>query len=230
MGRVRRRTKPSSFGVSKRENHDSSSFYSRKLYSERVAKKVDYIENPISDNVLDQILCIDSQDMLDIGYLMRGEILWDKGAGEGYTGGLSYATPEQDLAGRITETQDKYKDILKDIPKVDNQVGLCLLTMTGLESMESFNHPESWEAIRKVILGSDISSIADISDQNGLFEFREDKAKSIVRELLEKEYDEKVAVEKDSTATYILDEEKFMGEVVTLHDRPIHCAFLRKAS
>ena len=96
--------------------------------------------------------------------------------------------------------------------------------------MESFNHPESWEAIRKAILGSDISSIANISDQDELFEFREDKAKSIVRELLEKGYSEKVTVDKENTATYILDEEKFMGEVVTLHDRPIHCAFLRKAS
>jgi len=145
-------------------------------------------------------------------------------------GSISYATPEQDLAGRITETQDKYKDVLKEVPKLDNQVGICLLTMSGLESMESFNHPESWEAIRKAILGSDVSSIADISDQDGLFEFREDKAKSIVRELLEKEYSEKVAVEKEGTATYILDEEKFMGEVVTLYDRPIHCAFLKKAS
>ncbi len=159
MGRTRKGTKPSSFGVSKRENHDSSSFYARKLYSERVSEKVEYIENPVPDNVLDQILCIDSQnmsilpdcsvhlmvtsppynvgkdydkdfsldeyraflkrvfdethkklvpggracinianlgrspylplhsyiiqDMLDIGFLMRGEILWDKGAGAG---------------------------------------------------------------------------------------------------------------------------------------------------
>jgi DNA modification methylase len=159
MSRTRKGTKSSSFGVSKRENHDSSSFYARRLYSQRVSNKVEYIENPVPDNILDQILCIDSrdmsvlsdcsvhlmvtsppynvgkdydedfsldeyrallkkvfdethkklvpggracinianlgrspylplhsyiiQDMLDIGYLMRGEILWDKGAGAG---------------------------------------------------------------------------------------------------------------------------------------------------
>lgn len=159
MARIRKGTKSSSFGVSKRENHDSSSFYARKMYSGRVSQKVEYIENPIPDDVLDQVLCLDSrdmsvipdssihlmvtsppynvgkdydedfsideyrellrkvfeqtykklvpggracinvanlgrtpytplhsyiiEDMLDLKYLMRGEILWDKGAGAG---------------------------------------------------------------------------------------------------------------------------------------------------
>jgi len=152
-------TKTSSFGVSKRSNHDSSSFYARKLYTKAVLKEVEYIENPIHDDIVDKVLCVDSrdmstlpdnsihlmvtsppynvgkdydedisldeyreflksvfsetykklvpggracinianlgrspylplhsyiiQDMASIGYLMRGEIIWDKGAGAG---------------------------------------------------------------------------------------------------------------------------------------------------
>ena len=159
MTRTRKGTKSSSFGVSKRENHDSSSFYSRKMYARTASQKIEYIENNIPDEVLDQIICLDSrdtsvlpdssvhlmvtsppynvgkdydidfsleeyrtllknvfeqtyyklvpggracinianlgrtpyiplhsyiiEDMLDLNYLMRGEILWDKGAGAG---------------------------------------------------------------------------------------------------------------------------------------------------
>lgn len=152
-------TKTSSFGTSKREGHDSSIFYSRKLYPKQTISSVQYIENPIPKRVLDKVHCKDSrdmsmlpdssihlmvtsppynvgkvydedmsleeyrellikvfsetykklvsggracinvanigrspyiplhsyiiQDMLNIGYLMRGEILWEKGAGAG---------------------------------------------------------------------------------------------------------------------------------------------------
>lgn len=142
----------------------------------------------------------------------------------------TFHTPQQDLAGRITESQDKFKEILKKVPKVRTQVGMCLLTMTGLDLMESFNHPGSWEAIRKAILGSESSKISDVSDRDGLFEFREDRAKDIILELLGTEFEDKATVEKETTATYILDSKKFTGEVVTLYGAPIHCAFVRKAS
>ena len=146
--------------------------------------------------------------------------------------GLSptFTTPSEDLAGRLSESQDKYKDILKRVPSIEYQVGMCLLTMTGLESLESFEHPDSWEKMREAILGSEADKISDVSDRNRLFDFREDKAKDIVRELLQRQYESKAVLQKEYTVTYILDQETFMGEVVTLHGKPIHCAFMRKAS
>ncbi|KXA95497.1 SAM-dependent methyltransferase [candidate division MSBL1 archaeon SCGC-AAA259E19] len=154
-------TETSSFGVSKRENHDSSRFYSQKIYSGlRVEEKeVEYMENEIPEDIVDKVHCLDSRDMgilpdssihlmvtsppyvaakeydkdwtleeylellsdvftetykklvpggracvnianlgrspyiplhafiiqemLDIGYMMRGEVIWDKGASAG---------------------------------------------------------------------------------------------------------------------------------------------------
>jgi site-specific DNA-methyltransferase (adenine-specific) len=147
--------------VTKRESHDSTAFYSQKIYSglRAMNKEVEYIENEIPNDVIDKVHCLDSrdmsilpdssihlmvtsppyvaakeydkewtldeyrkllrdvfaetykklvpggracvnianlgrtpyiplhayviQDMLDIGYLMRGEIIWDKGASAG---------------------------------------------------------------------------------------------------------------------------------------------------
>lgn len=154
-------TKTSSFGVSKRENHDSSRFYSQRIYSglRTEEKEVEYVENKIPQDVIDKVHYSDSRDMstlpdssvhlmvtsppyvaakeydkdwtleeylellsavftetykklvpggracvnianlgrspyiplhtfiiqemLDIGYMMRGEVIWDKGASAG---------------------------------------------------------------------------------------------------------------------------------------------------
>jgi len=142
----------------------------------------------------------------------------------------TYHTPSEDLAGRISEAQTKYEDILKQVPRIEHQVGMALLTMTGLESMESFEHPDSWEGIRRAILGAESDKISDISDKDGIFEFRPEKARDIIRELLAGEFGDKVAVDRPHTRTIILDAKQFVGEVVTLDDIPIHCAFVRKAS
>lgn len=142
----------------------------------------------------------------------------------------TYHTPSEDLAGRISKSQTKYEDILKQVPKTDHQVGMALLAMTGLESLETFEHPDSWEGMRRAILGAESDKISDFTDRNGIFEFRPEKAKDIIRELLSGEFGEKVALERAHTQTVVLDSKQFVGEVVTLDDAPIHCAFVRKAS
>jgi len=158
--RERKRTRTSSFGVSKREGHDSSAFYARRLYEgSPKTQSVAYEEHPVPPEVLDRIflkssesmeelpscsvhlvvtsppynvgkeydrdlslpeylgffervmrevwrvlvpggrVCINvanvgrkpyvplhafiAKVMLDIGFLMRGEIIWDKGASAG---------------------------------------------------------------------------------------------------------------------------------------------------
>lgn len=142
----------------------------------------------------------------------------------------NYANPTEDLAGRVGETQEKLKEIIKKVPKVEHQVGIVLLTMTGLESMEAFEHPDSWEGLRRAFLGAEAAKIADVSDQNGLFEFKTEKARNIIVELLTKDFSEKVAVNRKRTQTYILDTDRFMGEVVLLDGSSIHCSFVKKES
>jgi len=156
----RKGTRTSRFGVSKREGHDSTPFYSSRLYQEvKINERTPEVENPVPPEVLDKVLCQDSRRMdnipdssvhlmvtsppynvgkeydedlnlkeyldllrdvfsetyrvlvnggracinianvgrkpyipyhkfiidvmLEVGFLMRGEIIWDKGAGAG---------------------------------------------------------------------------------------------------------------------------------------------------
>jgi len=66
MGR-RIRTKTSSFGSPGRVNHDSSDFYSRKLFQDLPKEKsVEYVENKIPDEFLNKIFCKSSEDMSEL--------------------------------------------------------------------------------------------------------------------------------------------------------------------
>ncbi len=60
-------TKTSSFGVSGRYSHDSSSFYNSKLYNGlELPKKIEYLQEEISKDKLNKIYCKSSEDMSDI--------------------------------------------------------------------------------------------------------------------------------------------------------------------
>ena len=58
----RRSTETSSFGVSRREGHDSSKFYGRKLYAGvGEPAEEDRVENPVPARLLDTVLCKSSE-------------------------------------------------------------------------------------------------------------------------------------------------------------------------
>ena len=60
-------TKTSTFGAPGRINHDSSEFYNSKLYAgKKPSGKVEFIENPIDNEILNQIYCKSSENMSEI--------------------------------------------------------------------------------------------------------------------------------------------------------------------
>jgi DNA modification methylase len=62
-----RGTKTSKFGVSKREGHDSTPFYSSRLYKDfKVDEDSIEVENTVPTEVLDKVLCQDSRKMNNI--------------------------------------------------------------------------------------------------------------------------------------------------------------------
>jgi site-specific DNA-methyltransferase (adenine-specific) len=56
-------TKTSGFGVSRRESHDSSKFYSRRLYADNGGEKSAGAQNTVPDEYLDKIFCKSSEKM-----------------------------------------------------------------------------------------------------------------------------------------------------------------------
>lgn len=67
MRRRGARTRTSSFGTAGRISHDSSRFYSSRMYDQLgVPSVADYVENPIDESSLDQIYCKSSEAMDEI--------------------------------------------------------------------------------------------------------------------------------------------------------------------
>lgn len=64
MAGARKTTKTSDFGASKREGHDSSKFYKRKLYDRsKNNDSLDNVENIAPSENLDRIFCKSSEKM-----------------------------------------------------------------------------------------------------------------------------------------------------------------------
>jgi site-specific DNA-methyltransferase (adenine-specific) len=69
---ISKNTKTSKFGISKRENHNSSSFYKRRLYDAtgagvaRKGRNKTSTENPIPTQYLDNIVCKSSENMNEL--------------------------------------------------------------------------------------------------------------------------------------------------------------------
>jgi len=59
-------TKTSSFGISKRESHDSSGFYNSKLYSNVIIEPTVFEENEVSKQNLNKIFCKSSEKMNEL--------------------------------------------------------------------------------------------------------------------------------------------------------------------
>jgi DNA modification methylase len=67
LGKKHSGTETRSFGVSKREGHDSSKFYSRKLYGKGSGEiEENYSENQISSTNFDKVFCKSSENMEEL--------------------------------------------------------------------------------------------------------------------------------------------------------------------
>lgn len=107
--RKRGGTQTSSFGVSRRECHDSDIFYSKKLYSNfKTDEKVKYKENKISDDIINDIHCLDSRDM---------SIVPDSSIH------LMITSPPYNAAKEYDKDLDlnEYRQLLKDVFKETNK-------------------------------------------------------------------------------------------------------------
>lgn len=137
------------------------------------------------------------------------------------------STPSDDL----TKVRDQYNEvvegILKEIPLVGDQVGMVLIDTKGFHSLDCFSLHAPWKAIKEAIAGKESLAIAD-RDENGVFVYKPKKAKSTVKEVLKRGFEEKSQFKTDRTETLTLDFSKYIGEVVLLDDEVIHLLIARK--
>jgi len=114
----------SSFGVSKREGHDSSLFYSQNIYKGLKKEKfTKYIEEQIPIEILDKNLCIDSRDM---------KLLPDNSIHLMVTSPPYVAAKEYDQNLSLDEYRKLLKDVFKETYKKLVPGGRACINITNI--------------------------------------------------------------------------------------------------
>ena len=117
----RKGTSTSSFGVSKRENHDSSRFYNRSLYKSleiKETKNIDYIETPLPPNLKNKIVKHDSRDL---------SFIPDSSIHLVITSPPYNTAKEYDKDMTLEEYRKLIRDVFKEIyPKMVNGGRVCI--------------------------------------------------------------------------------------------------------
>jgi len=120
------------------------------------------------------------------------------------------------------------KDTLEKVPCFENQVGAIIIGMEGVEGIEMFDHPKSWEARYKDVMSKYSDTIVK---ESRLFSIDKEECKKIVEEFINELVNTAITniinVEK-RYKTVKLETEKYVGEYVVLNGKMIHLFAIRK--
>ena len=137
------------------------------------------------------------------------------------------ALKSDDLSTARDAIKNALDDVIKKVPLFDAQVGMVLIDTSGVSLLECFDIPLSWSDVREAIVGKEADRLME-KDESGVFEFRPEKAKELIRTMLSSSYDEKIINDDGHTRIVVLDGETHTGEVVVIGDQVIHLLFARK--
>jgi len=130
-----------------------------------------------------------------------------------------------DLVGTLNEVnkfKDDIEEALKHIPADhQDQVGIAIITIDGVEGIELFDHADSWQAFSKSVS----RNYAEILTREApLFDLNMDRVIPALRTfLMNLEHAEATVVAKvKGSKTYALKSADLIGEYTTLQGQPIH--------
>lgn len=149
------------------------------------------------------------------------------GQSMGFTGAVgagAETVSRDDLVG-VKKTARKMgsrmQDVLKEVPCFENQVGAIIVSMTGIEGIELFDHPDSWVGQYKDVI-ENYENLAE--ESSALFRLDDNMVMEKVREFLEnlKSATVKPVEETSEYGVYYLTMDNYIGEMTKLAGETIH--------
>ena len=133
-----------------------------------------------------------------------------------------YAQPVVDDLVKNMETFSKQiAEVLRSVPKTPWQVGTVLLGVDGVMGFECFDLADSWTSIREDIVRKEGEELIK-EDQDGVFEYKPEKAKRNTTKVLGLKFSEKDLYKDNDSQTVALELDSYIGEVTLLKDSVIH--------
>ncbi|MHA2313619.1 MAG: ARPP-1 family domain-containing protein [Candidatus Thorarchaeota archaeon] len=136
---------------------------------------------------------------------------------------------DDDLKAGMDQFGELLKDILQQVPYVENQTGLATIDSNGIIAVEVFDLAASWEAMRDYVIskeGEDL--IAEEEDE--FLEINRNKIVSEIKHILTADFEERVITKTEDSRVVGIANDHYAGEVVELNGSVIHCLIVRRPS
>lgn len=119
---------------------------------------------------------------------------------------------------KFTDFGKQIEEALSKVPDYEDQTGVAVITIDGVQGIELFDSPESWKALGKEVVESysEIFSAGEVSD---LFTMNIDAVKDKVREFLKKVDIQKLKIED---GTFEVENNSVTGEYTNYAGNFIH--------
>ena len=132
----------------------------------------------------------------------------------------------------VTQAQRTYreqlKDILKDMPIQEDQVGVAVLDPDGCKSLETFDVQASFRAMQESVLGQSEAVGRKMKDLDSVFEYKPENAPTAIRRILLDIFEiDCVWSSKDGQTDYFSGR-TYVGESTYFKGEMIHLLALRK--
>jgi hypothetical protein len=142
------------------------------------------------------------------------------------------AIPSDDLTRVQREYAIHLRDLLKDMPLQEAQVGLAVLDLKGCQSIECFDAHQSFEAMREALVSQSEAVGQKLKDLDSVFEYRPEHAGQSLRRVLHDSFDVETVWSSPDGATMHFEGREFMGECTLWTDvavpELVHLLILRK--
>lgn len=142
-------------------------------------------------------------------------------------------TGADDLAKHFDDFSMHFEEVLSKVKLVDNQAGLALINANGVETIEFFDHKQSWKALHESAvkrLGSNIVQ----QDSEQVFEYKPENAIKAVNRVLALDwktnsiFHHKPSNGEPDIEITGLSADGYVGEAVELNNTLIHLTILRQ--
>lgn len=134
-----------------------------------------------------------------------------------------------DLLGQIRKSQSVIDDMMQKVPLFDDQVGAVLFNPVGVIAVETFDHPKSWESIKKEIIEKYGDKIKEKQAEH-LFELKSEMILPMFKKFIDEldNFIETIIQKNEFSETRGIIGRGIVGEYTLVKGQPIHVLLLKE--
>lgn len=144
---------------------------------------------------------------------------------------MNHNSAPDDLLGHMKELkkgQSMLDDMMQKVPLFNNQVGAIIFNPIGVVAVETFDHPKSWESIKKEIIEKYGDKIMDKQVEH-LFELKPEAILPSFHKFIKgmDKYTEKTIRKDEYSETRSIEGDGIIGEYTTVKGQTVHVLMIR---